>query len=283
MNSAEELIFKNKNLDLNKIKPEIIELTKDIQIIATNHKLCDRNFKYNIKNSLDRISEFGGVIVETRPIKQLLFVINNYFEKINFPLLIFTSKNTANYVLSNLMEHFDRNLMIIAEINADNLSPNEYNKILLDKDFWSLIPFKRALFFQTDSLICKDSKYKIEDFFEFDYIGSAWDHNRPINLRIDGGSGGFSLRNVDLSKMAIQKFGINHWPGGEDGYFAFHFEFLKGKVAKFDECIKFSTQEFFLDNSFGCHRVELLKQEYKEKFFKYEIQASSILNNGLDK
>ena len=69
---------------------------------------------------------------------------------------------------------------------------------------------------QTDSLICKNSNYTINNFMHFDYIGPAWNRKRPIGLIIDGGSGGFTLRNTKLSIDVLCNYPTDNWPGGED-------------------------------------------------------------------
>ena len=110
-------------------------------------------------------------------------------------------------------------LIKIIFINATSITASDYNKILLSKPLWMGIPFEKLLIFQTDSLICSNSDYSIDEFMSFDYIGSAWERERPIGLTIDGGSGGFSLRDTKLSLEAISKFSSDIWPGGEDGFF----------------------------------------------------------------
>ena len=134
---------------------------------------------------------------------------------------------------------------------------------------------------QTDSLICKNSNYTINNFMHFDYIGPAWNRKRPIGLIIDGGSGGFTLRNTKLSIDVLCNYPTDNWPGGEDGFYAFYLDLMGAKVGKFDDCLKFCTQEFYFDRSFGCHKVELLDKESRENFFKYERNIIKIMNNGL--
>ena len=71
-------------------------------------------------------------------------------------------------------------------LNVDNLSIKEYNKLLTSVWFYEQLLSKKFLLFQTDSCLLKDG---IEDFLEFDYIGAPWPH-----LRNQIGNGGFSLR-----------------------------------------------------------------------------------------
>lgn len=272
--------------DINSIESQshITKLLESIQPIPTSHHFSDLNI--DLTNSIGQLdnSYLGGLIIEPRECDELNFVVSNYCEEICRPLVVITSKFNNGF-LENIytQKMIKKNLLKIIFIENQSISASDYNKLLLSQSLWKILPFKKVLIFQTDSLICKHSDYKIDNFITFDYIGSAWNRERPIGLTIDGGSGGFSLRNIELSLLAINKFDTNSWPGGEDGYYAFYLELMGGKVGKFNDCIKFSTQEFFLEKSFGCHKLELLNNASREKFYNYENNIINIMNHGLNR
>ncbi|KAF4469949.1 hypothetical protein FALBO_3151 [Fusarium albosuccineum] len=54
-----------------------------------------------------------------------------------------------------------------------------------------LQPAEWLLVFQTDSIVCANSKKSLDDFLEYDWIGAPWDPNSSW-----GGNGGLSLRRV---------------------------------------------------------------------------------------
>ncbi|KAI9746432.1 MAG: hypothetical protein M1818_000145 [Claussenomyces sp. TS43310] len=54
-----------------------------------------------------------------------------------------------------------------------------------------LAPAEWLLMFQTDSMLCANSKQSINDWLEYDWVGAPWDPNGP-----GGGNGGLSLRRV---------------------------------------------------------------------------------------
>ncbi|KAM5351242.1 hypothetical protein ACJ41O_003965 [Fusarium nematophilum] len=55
----------------------------------------------------------------------------------------------------------------------------------------ALQPAEWLLVFQTDSMICANSKYNLDDFLEYDWVGAPWDPESTW-----GGNGGLSLRRV---------------------------------------------------------------------------------------
>ena len=270
--------------DINSIESQshITKLLESIQPIPTSHHFSDLDI--DLTNSIGQLdnSYLGGLIIEPRECDELNFVVSNYCEEVCRPLVVITSKFNNRFLENkDTQKLIKKNFLKIIFIENQSISASDYNKLLLSQSLWKNLPFKKVLIFQTDSLICKNSDYKINNFISFDYIGSAWKRERPIGLTIDGGSGGFSLRNIELSLLAIKKFDTNSWPGGEDGYYAFCLELIGGKVGKFNDCIKFSTQEFFLEKSFGCHKLELLNDASREKFYNYENKIINIMNNGL--
>jgi len=66
---------------------------------------------------------------------------------------------------------------------------------------------------------------------------------RPIGMIIDGGNGGLSLRDWGEPVKSLERFSTRFWPGGEDGYFAFHMGLIGGRIGHCNECAKFSTIE----------------------------------------
>ena len=136
---------------------------------------------------------------------------------------------------------------------------------------------KKILVFQTDAILCANSDYQLSDFLGFDYIGSKWPRDRPVGMTIDGGNGGLSLRDWHKTVECLDRFSPKMWPGGEDGYFAFHMDLMGGRVGRGDECSRFSTQHEFLNRSFGGHKLTDLDSLSLEQFFQYCPVACQIL------
>ena len=211
-----------------------------------NGKLCHsleiyQNFKYT----------YTAVIVEPREHKALEFVLNNVLENLNedWNVLIFHGNNNMNYtsniVNNNLYKYKHR--ISMKNLNVDNLTIYDYNKLLTSKSFYEQIPTEIFLIFQTDSMICPEYKHYINEFLKYDYVGAPWE-----NLT-KGGNGGFSLRRKskmnDIIDNCKNKEGMN-----EDIYFSNGCKDAKLYIPSPEESNKFSIETIYRDDSFGVHK-----------------------------
>jgi len=220
-----------------------------------------------------------GVIVETRKQAGLEFVITNLIHRTGLNVQLFHGMNNRRYILAGeIGRYVDTGQVTLYELRIDKLNSPMYNALFLSKAFWeAMISNGKIVVFQTDSCICKKSEYSLNDFMQFDYIGSKWSRKRPIGLILDGGSGGLSIRDWQKSVKCLEVFPPSLWKGGEDGYFAFHIDLLGGKVGKNRDCGKFSTQEFFSHMSYGAHKITLLPRNQQHKFVQYCPEAKYLL------
>ncbi len=222
-----------------------------------------------------------GVIVETREHHALETVIENVIEQCGIRVQLFHGTTNLNFILSGKIATFiESGKVILSKLNTDQLKEQQYNALLLSNRFWNrLIGRKKVLIFQTDSLCCSESDYTLDEFLMFDYIGACWDRNRPINLIIDGGNGGFSLRDWRQSVDCLSRFQARLWGGGEDGYFAFHMDLIGARVASQAESAQFATQNYFYDHSFGAHAIYNLNSSKQHAFFRYCELSKKVFPN----
>ncbi|GGA84370.1 hypothetical protein GCM10011369_28010 [Neiella marina] len=221
-----------------------------------------------------------GVIVETRPLDSLIFVVEQVIERLDIPVQLFHGSENIEFILdSKLKRHIDEGRLYLAPLQTAALRAPAYNALFLSNTFWDkVIGREKLLVFQTDALLCSASPYSVNDFLVFDYIGSKWDRNRPIKLIADGGNGGFSLRSWSKTKESLERFEPSRWPGGEDGYFAFHIDLIGGNVATMGDAEKFSTQIEFNQNSFGAHKVTDLSNKDLKRFVEYCPDSKRLFN-----
>jgi len=220
-----------------------------------------------------------GVIVETRKSASLEFVIINFIEQTGLSVQLFHGINNLQYVLaSKIRSYVDTGQVTLYELHTNTLNASMYNDLFLSRAFWEAMICRDKIFvFQTDSWICKESDFSLNNFLPFDYIGSWWSRKRPVGLVIDGGSGGFSIRDWGKSMKCLKTFSPERWRGGEDGYFSFHMELLGGWIAKKEDCEKFSTQGYFNCKSFGAHQISLLPKSKQGRFIDYCPEAKFLL------
>lgn len=208
---------------------------------------------------------FWAAIVETREHPSLEYVVSQFANQLDIGIQIFHGDSNKEFITSSAIgELIDRGRVHLSSLATNELKPRAYNALLLSRSFWeSLYGRKKILIFQTDALLRRNSDYTLVDFMQFDYIGTRWNRQRPVGIVAEGGCGGLSLRDWGLTMECIDRFPPKYWPGGEDGYYAFHLELMGANVAKEQDCAKFSTQSKFPARSFGTHQVLGLVESIK--------------------
>ena len=147
---------------------------------------CFNIDKFKNKNKID-----SAVIIEPRNHLALESVIQNIINNLNVPIIIFHGKNniiSINNIISKNINHKFK----LFNLNVENLSSKEYNKILLDKFFWERSSYfgNKILIFQTDSGIC--NKNLLGMAADYSYCGAPWVWNKKV------GNGGFSIRDTSI-------------------------------------------------------------------------------------
>ena len=204
-----------------------------------------------------------AVIVEPRKDIILIKVLKNYLKLLpqNTKIHIFHGIDNEKFILDNFNQEIFKNKIIMTNMKVKNLTIHEYNLLLTSTDFYNKINGENILIFQMDTCLCSKSLYKIEDFLDYDYVGSPWINqdsfkyrnleDKVIHEKLENkiGNGGLSFRKK--SKM-IQHIKTNKYNGEpEDIYFS------KSKILKFPTIIEasnFSTEYLVNPNSYGIHR-----------------------------
>lgn len=137
-------------------------------------------------------------------------------------------------------------------LGVDNLNASEYSQLLTTKSFWETkLAWGKTLIFQTDSVFCNATEEKIDNFMHLDYVGArAYDEWKGI---ADGGNGGFSLRNTQMSLDCSSERGAG--VEAEDAFFIRCFRDRGGRLATKVEEERFATQNYFAARSLGAHQI----------------------------
>ncbi len=221
-----------------------------------------------------------GVIVETRRHPLLESVVRNVSDALAIPIQIFHGRDTAEFVRSGSIGGLVENgRVVLTPLSTNRLEASEYNALLLSLRFWEHVRAAGSVFlFQTDSLVCTQSPWSVEDFLDFAYIGAGWSRRRPIGLVADGGVGGSTLRHKPTLMECLRRFPPDAWPGGEDGYYAFHLDLMGARIGRGVECERFCTQSAFRERSLCCHKPSLLGAHDRERFRAYCPEAAPLLD-----
>jgi len=196
---------------------------------------------------------YTAIIIEPRQHKALEYVLTNFTDNLdnNWSFIIYHGNNNKDYI-NNIINTklLDNQYRIkLINLNVDNLSINDYNSLLLNKDFYNTIPTEIFLIFQTDTIICSKFKDTIYKFIDYDYVGAPWIFNNSV------GNGGLSLRKKSKMLEILDNCSDRkHWDN-EDKFFS---EICTDKVninkPLFEDAKEFSIETVYSDKSFGIHK-----------------------------
>ncbi len=249
-------------------KPEINDffLNKFAKICLDNLE----NFK-NIKlNDVLEISEKNAVYIEFRKLTHSEVLIRNVIYKLgeDWCHTIITGSESYDYY-NELCKQINKNIKVI-KLNVSNFTHNDYNNLLLTKNFWNMLDGEKILIYQSDTFIFNDN---INDFLEWDYIGAPYRTNASVlNANHQVGNGGLSLRSkskmievldkvnlleniysIQVNQYKINKM-LDKYP--EDIVFSQNLQNLNiGKVADYETALRFASDSVYNENSFGMHSM----------------------------
>lgn len=210
---------------------------------------------------LQRDQSIVAVIIETRTQRGLLPAVAGALRHARLPVVVFHGRSNARELEHPRLRRLrQKGKCVFQQLESETLSLSEYNALLLSERFWrSFSGFEKVLVFQSDSFFCPGAHRRIGRFRHFDYIGPAWDRIRPIGIPIEGGCGGFSLRDVALSLESVRSMSPETWPGGEDSFFASAISALGGIVASPRESNRWAAQGSFTGWPVGGHQTWQLR------------------------
>lgn len=218
-----------------------------------NHYIQEYGIK--LKNYTPKIYEntnYQAVIVEPREhkdletvIKTVMYFLNESDSKIKWGLTIIHGESNKKFVkhIVNKWEGVE-----LQNLWVNNLTPLQYNQLLMGSQFWKSINSENIMLFQTDSTLVK---FGIDKFISYIYIGAPWIRFREGKIV---GNGGLSFRKK--SKMIeISENYKNDDITMEDIYFC---KYLKDEdlpdigVAK-----QFSVEDVEYDDPLGLHQPKI--------------------------
>jgi hypothetical protein len=223
------------------------------------------------------------VIVEPRKHKHLKTVLKNFDELMppNWDIHIF--HGLSAYSFANEASQVIRNstrTVYLKGLDVDNLDADGYNFLLKQRSFWDKVNSENILVFQTDTALCSNSDFRIEDFMRYNYIGCNTDktavgnrHNLDYWKGPFYGVGGLSFRKKSFMLQCIKD---NKRPDNypEDVFFSECAELTKDKPETVDIIHSFCTQGAHVKSSFGAHKISALKKEEHDGFYEYCHEAS---------
>jgi hypothetical protein len=192
---------------------------------------------------------YTAVIVEPRQHPSLSFVLNNFLNNLptNWNIVIKHGSTNAEFVkniIDNELSSFKDRIKMV-NLNIDNLSIDDYNKLLKSKKFYDNIPTEIFLIFQTDSIICPNDKHLLTEFLQYDYVGAPWTDGNV-------GNGGLSLRRKSKMLEIISKCKMDNQ--NEDIFFSNSCSGIKLYKPTSEIAKRFSVETVYNEHSFGVHK-----------------------------
>lgn len=224
------------------------------------------------------------VIVEPRKHKLLKYVCQNFDNLMpkSWDLYVFHGKSNGSYAEEATREIKNRGRKVfLIPLENDNLNARQYNELFKRLEFWNQVKAEDILVFQTDAVLCGNSKFKIDKFTKFNYIGCS-NNNETLWGRDDNryfsfyGVGGLSFRKNSFQKMCI-KAKPNIDPAyAEDVFYSECAEKTSNKPNDISEVRDFCTQSTYFSQSFGAHKISLLNKDQKDNFFDFCPAAKAL-------
>ena len=308
-NLNNEIIIKNECFLFDK---KYYNNLKNILYTNTNLKNLISNLYNNYYNNYSKhiyftevLPYFTAIIIEPRQHKALSLVLNNFIKNLdkNWTFYIYHGNNNKKFIKNIIKKEFKdyKNKITLIKLNVDNLSFEDYNKILYDNSFYDKINTEMFLIFQTDSLISKQYSKLIYNFIEYDYVGAPWT-NRCI------GNGGLSFRKTKKMKTILNNTSYYYikdnieelmnedifFSNNEDVFFNTDYiketnnnnhknNFINNNVYKpsLEEAKFFSVESIYNQMSFGIHKpwlylnnneLESIKKLFPELELLYDLQ-----------
>ncbi|EPE25720.1 hypothetical protein GLAREA_01632 [Glarea lozoyensis ATCC 20868] len=153
-------------------------------------------------------SNKAAVIIETRRSGGIVPLVLHFSAVLgpDWPIVIYTAaENFGSFSTSAALLRHQRAGRVVIRALADGVYFPNWNSVsdfLTTPWIWEeMAPAEHVLLFQTDSILCSNSVRKVDDFFEWDFVGA------PINPDIGVGyNGGLSLRNRKTTLRVLSEF-----------------------------------------------------------------------------
>jgi len=247
--------------------------------------------QYQINISNNRTESNAMIVVEPRKHKLLKYVCDNFHQNMDssWDLYVFHGKSSEEYAKKAVANIKGRGIHLIS-LETDNLTAKEYNKLFKQEAFWNKVNAENILVFQTDAVLCPNSKYNIYDFINYDYIGCSafngafgnkkevWGRNKQTGIPYNFyGVGGLSFRKKSFMIECIQdNYGIDpDFP--EDVFYSECVAKSKFKPTRSSTMTTFCTQGNYIDGSFGAHNITWLPKKDREPFCRFCPEALALL------
>jgi hypothetical protein len=217
------------------------------------------------------------VIVEPREHKHLKTVCEQFDKEMDpsWAMYVFHGKSASAFAKEATRGITRRRLHLIA-LDTDNLNADQYNELFKKTSFWNQVPAEDILVFQTDTALCPASKYKIDQFTKYDYIGCSTPHlvdiingKKPKDEHHFYGVGGLSFRKKSFMMKCIKDNPNVTAKFPEDVFYSNCVASSPRRPKDGNDLSRFCSQNAFMKPSWGAHKLSRMDKQDVDKFLKF--------------
>ncbi|KAJ4229811.1 hypothetical protein NW759_003179 [Fusarium solani] len=160
-----------------------------------------------------------ALLVETRPLPILAPLVLHLISVVppDWPFLFMGSNDSLEAINASfaIRQRVTEGKLTLAPVPANMSVQGQEMVSRFFTNLWLyeevLHPAEWLLVFQTDSIICANSKHDLDEYLEYDWVGAPWNPNSAW-----GGNGGLSLRRVSRIIDVLQNHQRPHDAEPED-------------------------------------------------------------------
>ena len=114
-----------------------------------------------------------AVIVEPRK-ENLSKILQNFINAMPAytHFQVYHGTNNQHVLYDNFKPFIQSGKISLWNMGVSNLTMQGYSALLTSEAFWNTVQSEHVLVFQTDAITCSQSRFKIEDFIGYDFIGA---------------------------------------------------------------------------------------------------------------
>ena len=202
-------IMKENNMKLKENNKSTVQLLEDF-LLEQCKKIKESGETIQNSDKNDKVA----VIIEPRNHKLLEPVVRNVMHNLGKEWNLHIFGHDLAYIKSS----FPKSNFTFTGLTSNNLTTEEYNKLLRNLDFWNAIKQEHILIFQTDSFIMNKLP-NLDKYLEYPFIGGVYhlwttklllDENKPTaNNQHIGWDNNINKQNIHITDPPKTTFSIN--------------------------------------------------------------------------
>lgn len=203
---------------------------------------------------------YVAVLIEFRAVAMLVTIVHNvhYHLPDSWRIQIFHGKGNHQFIVKSSLKPLIKSQRIILTQMNTTYGRERTSELLTDRNFWNQVLGEKVLIFQIDSIMCSNSRHKIDEYLQYDYIGAPWDPSWfSYGTEQLVGNGGFSLRTRSKILELLDRIRYNgSMP--EDVWYSKHLPLVKARIAPREIAKTFAVETVYYDRPLAVHKTILL-------------------------